>query len=118
MDLPGHGGSSKHRTGLNSFAGVGELLLALMDQLKIDQAHFVAHSMGAAVAQSMTKRHPQRAVSLSLISPAGWGATPSPEFLSSLISATTRRDVSAALKMLVADENTVTRQMADDLLKY
>jgi pyruvate dehydrogenase E2 component (dihydrolipoamide acetyltransferase) len=118
VDLPGHGGSSKHLAGLNAMTDVADLLVAFMDQLTIDRVHLVGHSMGAAVAVSISRQCRERVASLTLLSPAGLGYEPSPLFISALIEAANRREVSTLLKMLVADESTVTRRMVDDLLKY
>ena len=41
-------------------------VIALMDRLEIPQAHFVGHSTGGAIAQTLAAEHPKRAASIVL----------------------------------------------------
>jgi len=118
VDLPGHGSSSKDLTSLESLDDLAAVLVAFLDRLMIDRVHMVAHSMGAAIALAIGRQWPHRVVSLTLLGPAGLGVPLSPQFVRTLIAAATRREVSALLGMLVADERIVTRQMGVDLLRY
>ena len=45
-------------------------LLAVMDHLKIEQAHLVGHSTGGAIGQTLAATHPDRL--LSLVISASW----------------------------------------------
>lgn len=45
-----------------------EDIIALLDYLKIDKAHFVGHSMGSKVLQEVIAHHPDRFISLTLCS--------------------------------------------------
>jgi len=118
VDLPGHGESSKDLTGINSFKDVADVLVAFLDQLAIPRVHLVAHSMGAALALDLARRYADRVASLTLLSPAGVGVAPSPEFISGFIAAKSRREMTAVLKMLLADERQVSSDMVNELLKY
>lgn len=52
-------------------------VIAVMDALKIDKAHVVAHSMGAATALHVGIRHPQRCISVTAAG-CGYGSSPDP----------------------------------------
>jgi pimeloyl-ACP methyl ester carboxylesterase len=53
-------------------------VIALMDALKIDKAHVVGHSMGAATALHVGIHHPARCISVVAAS-CGYGSSPDPE---------------------------------------
>ena len=71
-DLPGHGGSF-------DFPGAGpakvaaSAILADLEARGIPAAHLVGHSMGGAVAALMAILAPERAASLTLLAPGGFG---------------------------------------------
>ncbi len=118
VDLPGHGGSSKFMRGFSGLANVGNLLLDYLDELGIDRTHVVAHSMGATVALEMVGRAGNRIASLTLLAPAGFGAPVNPEFIAALVAARTRRQVTDTLEMLFWDKELVSRDMAENFLKF
>lgn len=118
VDLPGHGGSSKDLNDINSLNDVAELLVAFLDQLGIEKVHLVAHSLGGAVALALARKYDKRVASLVLLSPAGLGISPVPEFIEGLIAARSRRDMTSVLKMLLAHEGQVSRDMVNDMLKF
>lgn len=53
-------------------------VIALMDALKIDKAHMVGHSMGAATALHVGIHHPGRCISVVAAS-CGYGSSPDPK---------------------------------------
>jgi pyruvate dehydrogenase E2 component (dihydrolipoamide acetyltransferase) len=118
LDLPGHGGSSKDMSGIQDLTDVADLSLAFLDRLAIGQVHVVGHSLGAAIGILLASRHPERVQSLALLGPVGLGVPPAAKFLEGLVSATSRREMSALTQTLLADERKPTRDMIDDLLKY
>lgn len=63
MDLPGHGQSDKPQTAytLDFFA---ETVLAVLRAARVDQAVFIAHSMGAAVLCRVLQRSPEKFAAL------------------------------------------------------
>lgn len=117
VDLPGHGSSSKDLSGIGSFADVATGLWSLMDALTVDKLHIAAHSMGAAIALAMSRSQAERIASLTLLSPAGLGVVPK-EFMSGLIGARSRREISNLTRMLFADEARVNRELVDNLQRY
>ena len=118
IDLPGHGGSDKNMSGLHSLADVADLLLAFLERENITGAHLIAHSMGAPIAIHMADKNPDSVSRLTLLAPAGIGNPANPDFIHGIINAQSRRELTPVLKMLFADESLVSRDMADDMLKY
>jgi pimeloyl-ACP methyl ester carboxylesterase len=53
-------------------------VIAVMDALKIDKAHIVGHSMGAATALHVGIKYPQRCISVTAAG-CGYGSSPDPE---------------------------------------
>jgi pimeloyl-ACP methyl ester carboxylesterase len=65
IDLPGHGRSTL--PGRNTIADYRDVILALLDALKLERAIIAGHSMGGAIAQSLALAHPARIAGLVLI---------------------------------------------------
>jgi pyruvate dehydrogenase E2 component (dihydrolipoamide acetyltransferase) len=117
LDLPGHGGSTKTIAdpGLDALAdAVGRFLEAL----GLEGVNLVGHSMGGAVAILVALRHRARVRSLTLISSLGLGEEINTGYIDGFVAAETRRELKQVLKELFTDENLVSRQMIDDLLKF
>ena len=70
IDLPGFGGSTLDVPDY-SFAAHARYVLALMDRLKIQNAHLVGFSMGGGVVLSMTDIAPERVRSIVMLSAIG-----------------------------------------------
>ena len=117
LDLPGHGGSVKEiaNPGLDALTDAAE---QFMQKADLAGAHIVGHSMGAAAASLLALRGGDRVRSLTLISPAGLGNEINSEYIDGFVSAESRRDLKPVLRHLFANEDLVSRQMVDDLLKY
>lgn len=65
LDLPGHGRSDP--PGRTTIEEYRDVVLGLLDALKIERAIVVGHSMGGAIAQTLTLSHPERVAGLGLI---------------------------------------------------
>ena len=117
LDLPGHGQSTIRLPGtsLGSLAG---FVARFMDVLEVEQAHFVGHSMGAAIAAQMALDQPRRVASLALIAAAGLGPEIDPGYTEGFVAASSRRELKQVLEQLFAKPALVSRQMVDDVLKY
>lgn len=117
LDLPGHGQSGKHLSdpGLPSLASA---VAAFMDAVGLKAAHLVGHSLGAAVAMTMTSASSDRVLSLTLIGGMGFGAEINSDYIDGFVASTSRRELKPVLRHLFADASLVNRAMVDDLLKY
>jgi pyruvate dehydrogenase E2 component (dihydrolipoamide acetyltransferase) len=119
LDLPGHGASSKDVAD-GSMATFASSLVGFVNELGLSRVHLVGHSMGAAVA-TLAAADPAAAgkvVSLTLISPAGYGPDVNAGYIRGFAEAETRRELKPHLQQLFADQSLVNRQLVDDLLKY
>ena len=117
VDLPGHGGSSKD-VGTGSIEELAGAVRGLLDALGIDSRHLVGHSLGGAVCAQLAIDDAARARSLVLIAPAGFGDEINGEYLAGFVAARSRRELMPVLGLLFADPALVTRQMAEEVLRY
>jgi pyruvate dehydrogenase E2 component (dihydrolipoamide acetyltransferase) len=117
LDLPGHGSSDKD-VGDGSVDTLAFAVLGFLDELDVERAHLVGHSLGGAVVVAVAAAAPDRVRSLSLLAPAGFGSPPDTEYLRGFSTAVSRRDLKPLLGHLFADDKYVTRQLVEDLLRY
>jgi pimeloyl-ACP methyl ester carboxylesterase len=83
---------------------VPEDVVALMDYLKIGQAHVMGHSFGGSVAVDLALLHPDRVASLVLVSssPSGFAAPPDEAKAAMAIFAAVKEGEDAIVKAWVA----------------
>ena len=117
IDLPGHGSTSK-AVGDGSFSFMADTLQQLMKELDIQEADWVGHSMGGAIALQLAKSHPALVRSLTLIGSAGLGSEINAEYLRGFTQSQSRRELKPFVQQLFKDPSLVTRQLVDDLLKF
>ena len=117
LDLPGHGSSSKD-VGSGSIEFFAEVLIGFMNELDIDNANLIGHSLGGAIALSVALMEPKRVKSLTLIGSAGLGDEIDDSYLSGFISAERRKDLKPHVEKLFSDPALVTRQLINDLLAF
>ena len=117
IDLPGHGGSTKQVTDGTPDALAVEIR-SVLDALELKRVHLVGHSLGGAVAALAAVEDPTRTASLTLIAPAGMGDSIDVSFIDGFIDATRRKDLKPILRRLVANENAVTRDMVEAVVRY
>ena len=116
IDLPGHGGSSK-TVDSGELDELATCILGVMDELEIDAAHFVGHSLGGVIAAHIAKTQPRRAKSVFLISSAGPGTVVDPQFIEDFGNAESRKEVKNALTPLFVDKKMVSKDMVQAVLK-
>lgn len=66
IDLEG-AGFSPLQSGNPTIEGYIQDILAVMDNMEIESAHFMGHSIGTVICQLLTEKHPQRVKSLVLL---------------------------------------------------
>lgn len=74
FDLPGAGLSSPDANGDYSDERSLLLILALMDHLKVEKAHFIGNSLGGRLAWKFASQHIDRVNKLVLVSPDGFAS--------------------------------------------
>lgn len=104
LDLPGHGASQGH--GAADFAALVDAVGATLRALH-GGVHLVGHSLGAAVAAALTERGDLDVRSLTLISPAGLGASIAGDFVDGFLSAKSEGALAAWMRRLVSDPATL-----------
>ena len=117
LDLPGHGQSSKN-VGEGDLGSLVDVLSGFMDEMGIEKAHLVGHSMGGAVAASFALAHPDRASSLVLISSAGLGDEINGDYIEGFIAANRRKEMKRVLALLFANPDLLTRRLVNDELRF
>jgi pyruvate dehydrogenase E2 component (dihydrolipoamide acetyltransferase) len=117
LDLPGHGTSSKD-VGDGSVDLLADAVLGVLDAIGAGRAHLVGHSLGGAVILTAAARAPERAASVTLFAPAGFGSSINSGYVRGFAAAQTRRELKPVVGQLFADDQLVTRQVVDDLLVY
>jgi pyruvate dehydrogenase E2 component (dihydrolipoamide acetyltransferase) len=117
FDLPGHGQSVKQMSdpGLEALT---DALEQFIDAMGLEDADLVGHSLGGLVSSELALRGGDVVRSLTLISPAGFGAEINADYIDGFVLAASRRDLKPVLQMLFADPGLVSRSMIDDVLKY
>jgi pimeloyl-ACP methyl ester carboxylesterase len=120
-DLPGFGSSSKPATGGFNARWYADIMLGLMDELDVAEAHFVGNSMGGRIAIEAALLAPARVRALGLLCPAvAWvrrGFHPivrllRPEF-GFLPHAFSRRIVAAQFWSLLCDRDVLDPALGD-----
>ncbi len=74
VDLPGSGLSEPDPAGTYTDARSIQMLVALLDQLKVSRASVVGHSIGGRIAWSFAALHPDRTDHLVLVAPDGFAS--------------------------------------------
>ena len=99
IDLPGHGGSLAHAaTGFEQMAA--DLAASLLAKGH-KRVHLVGHSLGAALAASVSERGDLDVRSLTLIAPAGLGPRIDGHFIEGFLDASTEAALTPWMKRLV-----------------
>ena len=117
LDLPGHGQSSKD-VGDGTVKTLASTVLSWMDQLELPQVHLIGHSLGGSIALQCALSAAQRVRSCTLIATAGLGTEINAQYLRGVVDSGRRKELKTHLQQLYADPARVTRQMADDVLRY
>ncbi len=117
LDLPGHGGSSKN-VGAGDLAALSGAVIAFLAARDIPKAHLVGHSLGGAIALRTALDKPAHVASLTLIAPGSFGPEIDGSFIAGFIEASRRKQLQPVLEKLFHDKGLVSRDMAEDLLRF
>ena len=117
FDLPGHGGSIKE-VGDGSVLWMANAVLQAASRLGIENAHWVGHSLGGAIAMQAATIAPESMKSLTLIASAGLGSEINSAYLKGFTESQSRRELKPHVQQLFNDPGLVTRQLLEDLLKF
>jgi pimeloyl-ACP methyl ester carboxylesterase len=79
FDLPGFGRSAMPAE--NRFASYAQDILSALDILGVGSFSLIGHSLGGAVAAQVSEKAGERALNVTLLAPAGFGAVPIAELL-------------------------------------
>lgn len=117
LDLPGHGESCLD-VGSGSLDELAAAVRDYMDAVGIRRAHFVGHSMGAALCLALADHDPARVRSLTLIGPAGLGQKINADFIRGLVAARTSEEIAPLLGTLFADRDRVSEDLLRRMTAY
>jgi pyruvate dehydrogenase E2 component (dihydrolipoamide acetyltransferase) len=114
-DLPGHGGSFEYpEAGPAKVAA--NAILADLEARGIAAAHLVGHSMGGAIAALMAIFQPDRAASLTLLSPGGFGPEINQRLLSRYAQAADEDALIPYLEAMYGWFSAVPEGLAEELI--
>jgi len=115
-DLPGHGFATKGAGPTYTAPGFAEFVNALLDELNVERAALVGTSLGAQVAATAALDRPDRARGLVLVGAVG--LLPAPieivERVSESLRRTSRSDIEAKLRRVMADPQQVTEALIEE----
>lgn len=115
-DLPGHAGSLDWPD-----AGPAKVaaraILADLEARGIAKAHLVGHSMGGAIAALAALMQPDRAATLTLLAPGGFGEEINGPLLRRYAAARSREDIRACLTLMSAPGFTPPDLAVDELVR-
>ncbi len=117
VDLPGHGKSSK-TLATGDLVELAQAVADLIDEVGAGKVHLVGHSLGGAVAFQILRDRPERVASVAGIAPVGLGDRVNGDFVEGFIAAQKRKDVKAALQLLLSDPDLVSSQMIEGVLRF
>lgn len=117
VDLPGHGGSGKE-VGAGDLATLAAAVRETLAALGLGPVHLVGHSLGGAVAVQLALDAPGTVASLTLLAPAGFGTPINGGFIAGFIEASRRKQLQPVLEQLFADPGLVSRDMAEEVLRF
>jgi pimeloyl-ACP methyl ester carboxylesterase len=99
IDLPAHGGSAGHEA--DGLAAIVDRVAATLLATGHHRVHLVGHSLGAAVAASVSDRGDLDVRSLTLIAPAGLGPKVDGDFISGFLGSVSEAALGTWMRRLV-----------------
>lgn len=122
MDMPGFGRSPQGTLDRRYPHVAADGVLALMDRLGIEKAHFLGNSMGGVVTMQFALSHPERADRLVLMGPGGVNVLGPPvseggKRLNEFLAEPTRAAMVAWVDTMVAERSVVDDDLIDDRMR-
>jgi pyruvate dehydrogenase E2 component (dihydrolipoamide acetyltransferase) len=117
IDLLGHGKSAK-TVAAGDLAELARGVVDVIDDIGAGKVHLVGHSLGGAVAFQILSASSGRVASVAGIAPVGLGEKVNGAFIEGFIAAQKRKDVKAALELLLADPGLVSSQMIEGVQRF
>jgi 4,5:9,10-diseco-3-hydroxy-5,9,17-trioxoandrosta-1(10),2-diene-4-oate hydrolase len=121
VDQPGFGRSDKPVEHPQYFRHSADAVVALMDAVGIERAHFVGNSLGGGAAVRLALNHGKRAGRLVLMGPGGLSVNlfaPDPtegvKNLGRFAAKPSRERMEAFLRIMVHDQALITDELIDD----
>jgi pyruvate dehydrogenase E2 component (dihydrolipoamide acetyltransferase) len=110
---------TRDRSGVDggSAAGAARAVLASLAERGIGQAHWVGHSMGGAAAALAAMLEPQRAASLTLLAPGGFGREINHRLLRRYASAASEGEIQGLLEQFFGWDRAVPAGLAAALAR-
>jgi len=106
LELPGHGRAWREPTG--DFLSLVAAVRLAFDQLGVERAHLVGHSLGGAVALALADARPREVARLTLLCPAGLGPEIDAGVLQGLSRASRAESLGPWLRVLTADPDAIS----------
>lgn len=100
-DLPNHGQSPRRR--MARFPALAREIVDAFDDLHLETAHIVGHSLGGACALALADIRPRNVASLTLLAPGGLGASINGDFVEGLARASRPDSLGPWLRVMVDD---------------
>ena len=117
LDLPGHGESNKEIKA-GDISAMMTSVVSFLSSLNVPRVHIVGHSMGGGIALKLSLDHPELATSITIISSLGLGREINSKYIEGFIGANRRKEMKSVLTELFANDELVSRDMINDILKY
>ncbi|WP_163536591.1 alpha/beta hydrolase [Gracilibacillus sp. YIM 98692] len=126
LDIPPFGDSTKNKQCTYTFDHIAKSVIFLMEQLNIDKAHILGHSMGGQIALRCAYYYPERVHSLTVLSPCSFmnqsqifaksvSLNPfAPFFIRKLLK---RKGVYEMLRHSMYDDDLITEEMLEHYKK-
>lgn len=121
VDQPGFGGSDKPEVVGNYYRFSAEYVVALLDQLDIDQVHLLGNSLGGGTAMRLALTWPDRVARLVLMGPGGLSLnlfhadpTEGVQRLMDFGKEPTREALRAFISTMVVDQSLVTDELVEE----
>ena len=110
IELPSHGKSPRRQVG--DFAKLARMMVETFDDLGLERAHVIGHSLGGALATALTDIRSRRIATLGLVAPAGLGAEIDGDVLLGLARASRTESLAPWLKRLAATDDAISEDFA------